>query len=579
MAYDLDDRFSRPPKYYRFYDPGTYQFEKSSLKPNTAPFLSRKPRNTSTNAILWTQAIYDIPVLHRIPNITSLKSTVKRFPYEAFSPEDLEELLCRCGVENPCVCTEFPPEEEICQGKVKRRIFKGYVPTGLEKKITVKDKNKCPPFYDASVQESTAFYRGCKWSKRTSERSTQVVQLGPGPTDYSLEKKPTIEEICAEKVRALKRKTCKQMRFIEKVQQQNILEGKPGPGTYSPEFPKGTNLQYLGPKAARFSNAYSAHPGPADYWLRRDFDPLDPPEILCQAKLPEPSCFGIKAKRFIPQKEQGPSPASYDTTYKPCQFVHCSTAPFGSSTIRFKADVTDDSDDEVIIEECPSAPEKNCPNPTWEFKSKTIRMKPLIKETGKPYSDESVPKKQKMCRTPELQYMAPFYSSEGRFQPWYNNSPVHGKYETPGPCRYSLEIPKSIPAVSHGPLCREERFPRNKNNNPAPNNYKVYGGIESILSTHNKRLAENIRNNITFVWDPPAKPESMTYEQREKLLFQKCIDLLEPDIDISKRRKKKSSVKSRSNMEKLQTDTIDKNVNKPKMLRTFLYSHQMPNYF
>ncbi|CAB3225414.1 unnamed protein product [Arctia plantaginis] len=530
---------------------------------------------------MWTQAIYDTPVLHRIPNITSLKSTVKRFPYEDFSPEDLEQLLCRCGIENPCVCTESPPEEEICQGKMKRRIFKGHVPTGLEERITVKDKNKCPPFYDVRVQESTAFYRGCKWSNRTSKRSTQVVQLGPGPTDYCLEKKPTIEEICAEKVRALKRKTCKQLRFIEKVQLQNILEGKPGPGTYSPEWPKGTNLQYLGPKAARFSFPYSVHPGPTDYWLRRDFDLLDPPEVFCQAKLPEPSCFGVKAKRFIPQKEQGPSPASYNTMYKPCQFVRCSTAPFGSSTVRFKADVLDDGDDEGIdtTDECPSTPEKKCPNPTWEFKSKTIRMKPLIKDSGNAYSDESPPKKQKKEKSPALQYLAPFNSSEGRFQPWYNNSPVHGKYETPGPCYYNLEIPKPLPAVNRGPLCRGERFPRNKIDTPAPNEYKVFGGIESILRTHNNRLRENIKNNIKFVWDPPREPESMTFEQREKRLIQKCIALLEPDVDISKKHKSKSSIKSRTNIEKLHTDTIDKNIDKPKMLRTFLYSHQMPNYF
>ncbi|XP_075991239.1 uncharacterized protein LOC142986601 [Anticarsia gemmatalis] len=598
MAYNVANRFPPPPKYFAFYDPGTYQFEKGKIKPNTVPFLSKSPRKTGCNAILWTQVIYDAATPSKIPNITSLKSKKSRFPYEAFSAQDLEEILCKCGIESPCVCpvSEIEPEV-ICQGKVIRRLYKGPTPRsngdgglsapckhdrgfeiqkdGVQRRIRKKITDESPPFYDARVIESTAFYHGCKWSQQTSMRAMKSLEVRPGPAEYSLDREPTFNEICAEKVRAHKRKTCKQLRFIEMVQQQNIREGRPGPATYHPKSPRGTDLEYLGPKAARFpSGELVIHPGPADHWLRRDFDPVEPPEIPCHATLPEPSFFGVKAQRFKLQREQGPSPATYYPNDKLCQVIYCATTPFLSSAVRFKPDIIEDSDEEEETDKEAQEAKEPCPTPMWQFKSKTIRMRPLEKMPNEPSPADMSQANYKIKRSAEMQKTAPFYSSDGRFQPWCNYLPVHGRLSTPGPCSYNLEPPKCIPAFNRGPMFRAKRFPCNRDNTPAPNEYEISGGIETVLHTHNQKLTDNINNQHKFVWEPFVEPKSLSFEQREALLLQNCINLLEPDVavgDINKH-----PLKGGSNLSMSSKATSRR---KSKLLRTFLYSHPQPKYF
>ena len=563
MAYDLSARFPPTPKYFTLLDPGSYYSDKSRNKQNAAPFLSKTPRKTLGGATLWTQAVYDQSLPSNIPNCSSMLSKKPRFPYEAFSAEDLEEMLCKCGIIT-CECpTGQDTEEEIvlCQGKVKRRLFKGtvlqslYGSGGLS--TSAGKKQESPPFYDARVNESTAFYQGCKWSKRTA-KDRKDKEVRPGPTHYSLERDPTEFEICAEKVRAFKRKTTRQLRFIEMVQQRTILENRPSPAAYDPKLPKGTDLKFLGPKSERFPmGQYDIHPGPADHWLRRDFDAIEPPDIVCQAKLPEPACFGLKAKRFKTQREEGPSPASYTINNLKTNFDGCRT-PFGSSAERFKTETIEESDNDEIVE--PSVEESKatpCERPTWEFKSKTIRMKPLLKKYNEASPADFLQKK-----SPVKKNAVPFSSSERRFMPWYTWLSVHGFLETPGPGYYSTEKPKCFPAFKRGPLYRAPRFPNICHKSPPPNAYQVNNGIETILATHNTRLKSNLKDQFEIKYHR-EEPRVMTYEKRERILFDKCIACLDTEPE-----------------EKEETEPLEQDVPvtpKSKLLKHFLYAHPVPN--
>ncbi|XP_053624649.1 uncharacterized protein LOC128683251 [Plodia interpunctella] len=565
MAYNLSERFPPAPKNYTIFDPGAYQHDLGyKFKHNKAPFLSKTPRITGTGNKLWTQSIYNTYIPTRIPNMTSLMSKCPRFPYEAFSKEDLERLLCRCGIQNECECTEEEEHEDIlCQGHVPRCLYKGPPPRsmllgdsglsapskrdhgfeiskdGSQKRNLDKVSDESPPFYDARVIESTEYYQGCKWSAWTSKRFKKSFSRTPGPADYTIDQPPTLETTCYEINRHRKRKTSKQPRFIEIIQNLNIKEGRPGPATYSPKVPKSINTQYYGSKAERFNTSkYNIGPGPTDYVLKRMFDLPEIPEIPCHAKLPEPSCFGVKAQRFKPRVEEGASPASYNVNYKPCQYLHCLTAPFGSNTMRFKQNVKSNDEDNEQDEIASDDPEKfdddesskeKCPTPTWEFKSKVIRLKPLRKKLDEPSPADLPQSSIKVERLPYLQYTAPFFSSEGRFEPWNDWMPVLGKLKTPGPAYYCLEKPRCNPAVNRGPLVRAPRFPRSQWSTPAPNEYVVGGGIETVLNTCNKRLTDNIENQHKFHWEPPKDPKSLSYEEREMELLQKSIMLLEVD--------------------------------------------------
>ncbi|XP_013189031.1 uncharacterized protein LOC106133747 [Amyelois transitella] len=562
MAYSLEERFPLPPKYYQIFDPGAYlNVSGYKFKQNKAPFLVKSPRVTQS-CKLWTHSIYDANIPQKIPNPTSLMSKCPRFPYEAFSKEDLERLLCQCGLQDECECPVEEEEHEdiTCQGNIPRCLFKGHPPRsmilgdsglsapskrdngfeisedGSQRRNIDKVTDESPPFYDARVYESTEFYHGCKWSKWTTKRFTSSIATSPGPADYTIMTKPTFEQICYEKNRHLKRKASKQLRFIEMIQNLNIREGRPGPASYSPELPKSINTQHYGSKAKRFSSSkYEINPGPAEYTLKRVFDLPEVPEMPCHAKLPERACFGVKAQRFKPQKEEGASPASFDVNYKSCRFLHCPTAPFGSSSIRFKKPVPDYEDDDDLVavnesknnDDIEESSKQKCSIPTWGFKSKTIRMKPLIKRFHEPSPADLPQPNKKVIRLPELQYIAPFCTSEGRFEPWNDWMPVLGKMKTPGPAYYCLEKPRCIPAVTCGPLVRSPRFPTCKCSTPAPNEYNVGGGLEMILNTHNQRLKNNMENQHKFHWDPPKEPRKLTFEEQEMELLEKSILLLE----------------------------------------------------
>ncbi|CAH1647768.1 unnamed protein product [Spodoptera littoralis] len=524
-----------------------------------------------------------------------------RFPYKAFSNEDLEEILCKCGISSPCECPTDQEKEEnivICQGKVKRRFFKGPTPRsvlgdeglsapsrkdygfevadGVQHRLMKEIKEECPPFYDARVNESTAFYQGCKWSKRTSSKAHKLFGIKPGPGDYSFEREPTENEICIEKIRAYKKRIAKQLRFMDQVYEKNLSENRPGPATYDPKVPKGTDLSVIGSKAKRFpSSKYEVSPGPADHWLRRDFDPIEYSGITCHAKLPNPPCFGTKTARFSNKSSDGPSPASYNTRNKLCNYVHCSNAPFGTTATRFKDEVKEESyaDKLESVEDIRDKPKeeeqtvKPCIQRTWVFKSKTIRMKPLLKKYDEPSPADLPQNSIKTNRSPVSQYVAPFYSSEGRFLPWHCWLPVHGKMQTPGPATYSLAKPKCLPAFNRGPLYRAERFPKLAQRSPAPNKYDVDCGIETILSTHNQRLKNNIQNQCKFHWEPPKPRKVLTFEEQEDLLFQHTIQILNLEDEI---------------LHEVPVKEKDLGPNEPKqqkMLRSFLYAHPTPQYY
>lgn len=598
MAYSLGDRFPPDPKYFTLLDPGAYQTEKRAFKQNAASFLSNTPRCTNPGNKIWTQAVYKQHDSHTIPNCSAMLSKQPRFPYDPFSAEDLEEILCKCGIVSSCECVTGKEQEKevICQGKVRRRIYKGPTPrsilgdeglsapsrndhgfsiladgTQIRKRTEVKDEN--PPFYDARVNEATAFYRGCKWSQRTTKRSQHPPIGKPGPGDYNLVREPTPEEICAEEVRAFKRKTSKQMRFIEIIQTKNILDDHPGPAHYRPMSPKGTELTSTISKAKRFfSSKYDISPGPQNYFIKRDFE-TDPSTYLCHAILPEKSAFGTKARRFKHHYKEGPGPASYDVNSKICNFVHCPTAPFGTSAKRFKKDIMEEIeefdllDDETLQDK---TEEEICVMPTWEFKSKTIRMKPLVKRNDEPSPADLPPNLIHVDDSPrssELQLIAPFFSSEGRFQPWFNWIPICNPMETPGPGEYCTDKPECTPAVVKGPLCRAERFPVGRYKSPSPNKYRIHDGIETILATHNLRLKKNVNaNNASFRWEQPQEQKSLSYEEQEAELLSKSISLLDPDDDEPQK------------PVHIIPQPVVAEKDKPKMLRTFLYARPLPKY-
>lgn len=576
MAFSLSGRFPPPPKSYNLLDPGAYQNTIPPLLQNKVPFLSTCSRNTQAGITIWTHALYNANLPPKIPNCTSLMSKVPRFRYEALSKEDTEAIMFQCGVENPCECSiEEDKEEIICQAKVRRRLFKGLapkstlgeglstpskkdhgfkvLPNGTKIRLFQSVKEDSPPFYDARIIESSAFYQGCKWSQWTSRREQNVIESRPGPADYTIVHEPNYESLCAEKIRALKRKVSKQYRFIEMVQRNNIREGKPGPADYTPNYPKGTEMSWLGSKAERFADAkYEVRPSPNNYFIKRDFDKIDPPQKTSHVKLASPAFFGMKSKRFKPLREEGPSPASYDICYRPCHTKFCNTVPFGSSSQRFKEQIIeeDEDDDDInFIDGTPKTSDKrsviehSCEKPTWVFKSKTIGLKPSSKKFNEPSPADLGQSHVEIKRSRQLQYSSPFFTSEGRFRPWYNWVIVHGKENTPGPAYYCLDKPKCIPAVTCGPMFRTRRFPVANFHTPAPNTYRVGGGIETILSTHNQKLKDNIKIKHNFHWSPHVKLQKLTFEAQEANLLNKSIALLEEcdNSELSNKIVKKST--------------------------------------
>lgn len=598
MAYNRGDRFPRLPYPVRFLEPGTYQnLEAYNLKLNKAPFLAKCERKTQPGNKIWTHAIYDADPQRRIPNCASLMSKRPRFPYEALSAEDIEAMLCRCGRGNICECKDKDEEdpEAICDAKIHKRLFKGpppragmeglsvpsrrdfgfeEMPDGTFKRIFKTEVELGPTFYNSKVYKSTDFYHGCKWSKWKSSRTIKALESRPGPADYDLVRMPTENEICAEQVRAERRKYSKQLRYIEMIQQKNTREGRPGPASYSPKESKGTDLSYYGSKAQRFKNYTDAqNPGPCAHWIKRDFDLLEPPPEPCLARLPDPAFFGVKAKRFKPQKEEGPSPASYGPCDRQCHVLNCSTAPFGSSARRFKEtalNYDDDTDEDVTTDE------KACPKPTWPFKSKTIRMKPL----GNTRRFEQIPADFPMVfyedKRPN-QHLCPFYSSEGRFEPWYDWLAVYARLKTPGPGYYNPEKYRCTRAVCRGPLLRAERFSPAKYQSPAPNEYYIRNGVETIFHTFNQRLNDNMvyGNKVQWRYVPPKVQQKLSFFDREGLILDKAILAL--DVE-SETREKPEKEKETPDSERIEKGVIAAD-GKQKLLRTFLYKQAMKPIF
>lgn len=580
MAYNKSPRFAENKECFRILDPTAYEVnEFNSNVPQKAPFLSKTPRKTQANNIIWTHALYHADTPHKIPNITSLSTKTPRFPYETFSLAEFEEILCRCDIST-CECPTEEEKEVVCQGRIIKHLYKGHVPfttlgTGesvpthghrgyevLEdgRKIKIPPiLHEGPPIYDPRVNEATHFYRGCKWSKWSSRRSISTLDKTPGPADYSLNKGPTAIELCQEQFRSIKRQTSRQVRYIEHIQQINFRENFPGPAHYDPKIPKGTNLKYLGPKANRFQKTYVDGPGATNYRIKRDFDLPDLITKPCIARLPKVAPFGVKAERFIYKPDYRPSPAEYDPRVRMCHVLPCTQVGFSSTSKRFKDDVivSYDSDDENLRDK---EPIKECPNPTWGLKSKTLRFKPLIVKENEPSPADLPQTCINIKRHEYMQYMAPFFSSEGRFRTWYNWIPIMGKEKTAGPGSYDLEKSRCPSAVNYGPLYRSPRFIKPTFLTPAPNEYKVGGGLETILKTYNQKLKRNIKQ-VTFLRNNKAEPILLSSDEKENLLLNKSIALLNfEDTDIE---------------EKKQID--DKN--KPKLLRCFLFKHPIKNYF
>lgn len=572
MAYNLSERFPESDACHRIFDPGAYNTAERTFVQNKAPFLSKTPRITQPGGRVWTHAIYGVDKYHKIPNVTSMSSKKPRFPYEEFKIEEFEAKLCECGTA-PCECqSEEVGDKGTCQAKVPRRIFKGTVPhsvlgegisapsrnhggyqlcsDGTKVKITKKVSDG-PPMYDTQVDEFTAFYRGCKWSRWTSGRGTKTSEKRPGPADYTIEHPPTETDICIENVRAYRRQTSRQPRYIEMVQQRNIKENQPGPPHYHPCSPRGTHLKYLGPKADRFQELSDPKPGPTKYSIKRLFSL--PPKLKkhCHAKLPSNAPFNVRAERFIAKPDNMPCAADYDPRVNFCKVLRCTTAPFSSSAKRF----TNTPLEESASEDESESDDKECVRPTWEFRSRTIRFDPLLLKENEPSPGDYLPAAYKPSRPYYLQYKAPFLSSEGRFRPWYNWIPVYGKEKTPGPGVFNIEKPRCLPAVNRGPLFRAPRFPKPGFDNPAPNEYYVNGGVETVLHTHNKKIKEFIKNKPKFDWKPPFEEKLISPEQRESMLFKKTIALLD---EVPTKRTKPAEVK------------------KTKMLRYFLYKHPVP---
>ncbi|CAK1588194.1 unnamed protein product [Parnassius mnemosyne] len=601
MAYSLGDRFSRLPKNYTLLDPGAYEtWRKIQIKPNIAPFLSKTPRVSQSAKKIWTHAIYYADTPRRIPNCSSMMSKLPRFAYEPFSQKDLDEILCQCGIQNTCECeTENDnnknKESDFNKAQKQRKIFIGPPPRsmiesglsfpskndkgfivladGTKKRRLEKIKQSTPCFPDVKLNEMTAFYRGCKWSLRTSNRTFKTYDIKPGPADYTLEREPTLAYQCAEKIRASRRKYSKQYRYIEAIQLKNFKENHPGPGTYDSSLPKGPELQFLGSKAERFmSKKVDDIPGPSDYRIKRDFDIPELQKKRCLATLPERAPFGVKSKRFKYASNIGPGPASYYTDHRICQFSHCQMAPFGSSSVRFTnmktvTDITD-YDEDYLNKRCEG--HKGITSyPNWMFMSRTERLKPLKKKSKEPSPADISYSNLVSRRSLQLQNTAPFYSSEARFQPWHNWIPVQNADETPGPGKYKLEPFSCIPAVKQGPIFRSERFKLNISQIPASNVYKVGGGLEEVLRTHNQRLKDNIKQKHKFHWHSPSLKGKLTNIEKESLLFNRCIAILNTDIWQDKIC---SNEKKSSNSELQRTK-------KKKMLRCFLYKNKIPHYF
>lgn len=598
MAYSLGDRFPRPSYNYRLLEPGSYQYERCDVKQNKVPFLSSAARITNVGNRIWTHTLYIAEPSRKIANCTSLKSKIVRFPHEALSKQDdMESILCRCGLDNVCECTKGTKQkpEQNCHGKLHRKIFKGPTPRsetqglsapsrsdngfeeqpdGTYKRIFNVNDNQGPPFYNAQVTEATAFYQGCKWSRWRSSRATEAREKKPGPADYSLVRPPNPEQICAEKIREQKRKHSKQTRYIEMVHQKNMLEQRPGPATYSPNYRSGSELKYFGTKANRFYDPKCTKgPGPAEYCIRRDFDPTETPDFFCLAKLTESAGFGGKAERFKPHKEEGPSSASYDLNKKQCNFINCSKAPFGSNSVRFKQTAVED-DIDLDRDDCDKDLRKTkiCLKPTWEFKSKTTRMPPLQKMSFEQSPADLPMDNFQIKRSTRLQKTCPFGCSEGRFHPWNDWLPVFARLEAPGPGYYNFENYKCLPSFSKGPLCRAERFPANRRQSPAPNEYNVGGGVETVLATHNEKLKNNITNQHTFHWTIPTSPVELSLLEQEDLILDNAISALDVVDDIITR------PKTDYVPDTCECNTAHAHI-KPKMLRSFLYRHPIQPYF
>lgn len=562
MAYNLSDRFSSLQSPFRLFDPGAYQYEDSSKKiQNKYPFLSNTPRNTQTGRRIWTHNLYNTEVLPKIPNCTAFKSRLPRFSYKPFSSKDWDAILCRCGISNTCECLKERKENLTtvnCQGKINKTLFIA-APSrsfrtgaltcpsktdhifekqskGSKKRINDNDTNKNPPFYDRIVNESTAFYQGCKWSKWTSKSSIKSIENKPGPAEYDIIPKITLEKKCAENFRHQRRKTAKQLRYIELLQQKNIYEDRPGPGSYNPTFPITSNFKYSIAKSVRFPLSNNRLPGATHYWIRRTFDPPKYLRFHCHVKLPKRASFGIKDQRFKELLAEGPSPVSYFPNYKPCLFRRYSQVPFGCSSERFKN--VDVNDTEIqFSQKCDDMVEDNSyknlsQHQHWMFKSKTARMKKFKTKHDEPSPADLPQARIKVVRSRQLQYLAPFFSSDGRFQPWNNWIPVHGRLNTPGPCYYNLNKLKSTTSAVHrGPLVRTARYPNGMFHTPAPNKYKIGGGIETILSTHNQRLKNNVQEGHIFHWKQPEGKKILTILEKEAQLLQKSILLLEHGYD------------------------------------------------
>lgn len=565
-AYGLSCRFPPPPPCSRLLDPGAYETNvrlcSRHVKPNKYPFHSSTPRKTLSLRKPYTDAIYDSAIPHTIPNCTSMMSKRPRFPYKAFSKKDLEEILCRCGLDNPCECPTGEEEEEeeiICQGKIHRRLYIGppphsslaggiscpskkdhgfdVKPDGSMRRLLDVVKEANPPFYNTRVNESTAFYQGCKWSKRATQRSMKSLEVRPGPADYNVEREVTAEEKCYEMVRAYHRKTAKLVRSMESSK-------GPGPSDYTPQLPKCYELKYLGPKAERFlSSQYEVRPSPATYSVKRDFDlpnvPFNP--RYSTIPLPPPAGFGSRDARLKYRVVCGPGPADYNANVKFCRILYCGShnAPFNCSAKRFQDtkidyedeycdedenDIENQSDDDDRPQQLPKP--RDCPQLTCQFRSKASRFKPLYKNLHEPSPADLgldlISKKYKKQSSMQ-QMVAPFLSSQGRFRRWYNWMPVHNVYGTPGPGYYNAEKPKCYPAVRCGPLFRAQRFKDKGGNMPAPNEYKVCGGVDDVLVTYNRKLLDNIEKQHKFRSEVPVEPRKLNFKERELAILDKTI--------------------------------------------------------
>lgn len=608
-AYGLSCRFPPPPPCATLLDPGAYETDVRLCfrqgKPNRYPFLSSTPRNTMCFRKPYTDTIYDSAIPHRIPNCTSMMSKRPRFPYKAFSKKDLEELLCRCGLDNPCECPTGEDEEEeeiICQEKVRRRLYIGppprssltggiscpskkdrgfdVMPDGSMRRLLNVVKEANPPFYDTTVKESTAFYQGCKWSNRASQRSMKSLEVQPGPADYNIVRKITAEEKCYEMIRAHRRKTGKLVRSMENSK-------GPGPSDYSPQLSKGPELKYFGPKAKRFlSSQYDVRPSPATYSIKRDFDPPNIPfnPRYSTLPLPPPAGFGSKDARLKYRTVCGPGPADYNANVKLCRILYCGShnAPFNCSAKRFqgtKIDYEDEYDEEDENDTNESDDEdqppqlskpRECPQLTCQFRSKTSRFKPLYKKLDEPSPADLgldlVTKKHKE-QSAMQQMVAPFLSSQGRFQRWYNWVPVHNVYGTPGPGYYNWNRQKCYPAVRCGPLFRAQRFKDKGNNKPAPNEYKVGGGVDDVLVTYNRKLLDNMEQQHKFHWDVPVESRKLDFKERELALLDKAVENLSTSDFMRKPEDPiPESIKEEPELEQ-------------KLLRCFLYAKPVQNMF